>query len=111
MQSPWLRDASWTFGQSLSESGFAKYVDLQDSRRWFDSYAAALFPPAEKRHRDGTTLWDTPLLQGAARNEVALFTVRLAGVEKGIDPIKRLIPQFRVMIFRTVRRFDLGEAS
>ena len=69
------------------------------------------FPRAEKRHRDGTTLWDTPLLQGAARNEVALFTVRLAGVEKGIDPIKRLILHFRVMIFHTVRRLDLGEAS
>ncbi len=69
------------------------------------------FSPAEKRHRDGTTLWDTPLLQGAARNEGALFTVRLAGVEKVIDPIKRLILHFRVMIFHTVRRLDLGKAS
>ena len=69
------------------------------------------FPPAEKRHRDVTTLWDTPLLRGAARNEGALFTVRLAGVEKVIDPIKRLILHFRVMIFHTVRRLALGEAS
>ena len=56
--------ASQIFVQSLSESGIEGFVDLQDSRRSPDFYAAGHFTCAEKGHRNGTIIWDRPAEEG-----------------------------------------------
>ena len=58
----------------LLESAAAKFVDLQDSGRWLDSYAVGLRSSPERAHLNGPAFWDARAGAGMRRVGGALMT-------------------------------------